>query len=136
MVDSAAVISLCTEQDLKRQAEYTFAMGRHALADTSAIFRMKPSTPREDRLPRDQFLELRKCIGGTGTPLASHRLDEEELRELRKMYEPQAEALSAYFLMALPSWLPTERSRENWKVRRPGRDIPFAVSDPFSKSDL
>ena len=40
-------------------------------------------------------------------------LSENELRELKRMYEPYAEALSSYLLMALPEWLSGEDGREN-----------------------
>jgi hypothetical protein len=135
MLDSSAVISLCADEDLRSQAQFTFAMGRHALADTTAIFGLQPRSTR-DRLPHVNFLDLRRCVARAAAPLAASRLDEHDLRELRNMYEPEAEALSSYFMMVLPSWLPVDESRENWKAHRPGRGIPFAVSDPFRKSEL
>lgn len=32
------------------------------------------------------------------------------------MYEPYANALGAYFVMALPPWLPSEAASENWQM--------------------
>ena len=50
-------------------------------------------------------------------------------------YEPQAAALSAYFLMALPPAVPNREVRDDWRVGVSDRDeTPFAVSDPFKES--
>ena len=47
-------------------------------------------------------------------------------------YEPQAGALSAYFLMSLPGAAPDEAVTSDWHVGISDRDeAPFAVSDPF-----
>ena len=47
-------------------------------------------------------------------------------------YEPQAAALSAYFLMSLPPAIPDRAVRKDWRVGISDRDeAPFAVSDPF-----
>jgi hypothetical protein len=132
MTDSAAVISLCADGDLKTQAEFTFAMGRHVFADIAAIFELKPPSGTADRLPESVFFELRRTLGRSSTPLRPERLQPAKLLELRQMYEPHAEALSAHLLMALPSWTPHDASRENWKgPKRRGDEVHFAVSDPF-----
>jgi hypothetical protein len=39
-----------------------------------------------------------------------------ELTKLREMYEPYANALGVYFLMALPAWLPSDAAFENWQI--------------------
>jgi hypothetical protein len=61
-------------------------------------------------------------------------LDRARLAELRAMYEPQAEGLGRYFLIALPSWLPDENRRANWEAagdsHRRDRE---AVSEPFAE---
>ncbi|MCU1261168.1 MAG: channel, pore region [Bryobacterales bacterium] len=134
MVDSAAVISLCGDGDLKAQAELTFAMGRHALADITAILKLHPASPQPGRLSHDDFARLRAALENVHGPLHWERISEDKLAELRRMYEPQAEALSSYLLMALPEWTFTEQSRENWRASRPQEgDVPFAVSDPFQQ---
>jgi len=61
----------------------------------------------------------------------------EKLSDLRRLYEPQAFALSRHFMMSLPSWISDEASQKNWKVSVLTRDeVPFAVSDPFADSPL
>jgi hypothetical protein len=56
------------------------------------------------------------------------------LKERVADYEPQAAALSAYFLMSLPPAMPDRAVREDWRVGISDRDeAPFAVSDPFKE---
>src|SRR5690348_3240797 len=100
MTDSAAVICVCADGDLKTQAEFTFAMGRHVFADLAAIFDLKDPARAGDRLPEPAFVELRRSLERSSTPLRAERLEAGKLRELRRMYEPHAEALAAHLLMA------------------------------------
>jgi hypothetical protein len=37
IIDASAIVMLASDTDLKRQAELTFAMGRHALVDLATI---------------------------------------------------------------------------------------------------
>jgi hypothetical protein len=131
MLDSAAVIVLCSSDDLKAQAEFTFAMGRHVLADILKIFRVDPATPAEDRLPAGEFLRLAQALAGRPLAFQADRLSELELKALRATYEPLAEAISHYFMMALPQWIGDDGAR-NVNARDRG-EIPFVVSDPFRK---
>jgi hypothetical protein len=131
MIDSAAVISLCAEGDLKLQAEFTFAMIRHVMVDLAGIFELKHSHER-GRLTADDFVELRHCLGDGAAPFQAERLSEEELRKLIQMYEPQAAALSRFLLTSLPPWKHRGGRRENWKVRHgQAGNEDFAVSDPY-----
>jgi hypothetical protein len=52
-VDASALVIVCSEGDLKRQAELTFAMGRHTFVDLANVFRTKPVRPSQDRLPAE-----------------------------------------------------------------------------------
>jgi hypothetical protein len=115
-VDVSAFVMLSVEGDLKRQAEFTFAAGRHALVHTASVFRIQPRHPRGDRLPAEEFSRLCGAIAAGDTPLRPERLSEAELRKLRAMYEPYANALGASFLIALPPWIPSKRSSDNWQV--------------------
>lgn len=130
VVDTAAIVTVCSDGDLKRQAGLTFAMGRHALADIAVVFRVGKPDHREDRLPPDRFLQLRDRLTKTG--LDPDRLAEPELRRLRSLYEPSAIGLSRHLLMALPPWL-GQKAQENWSAAGQETDAPrFTVSDPFN----
>jgi hypothetical protein len=132
VVDASALVIVCSDGDLKRQAELTFAMGRHALVDIANVFRTKPVPTDEDRLPPEVLSRLRSALERVQTPLHPERISETELQKLRGMYESYAHALGIYFLIAPPSWIPSERRHDNWQVtawERPA--VGFAVSDPF-----
>jgi hypothetical protein len=116
ILDVSALVSLTSEHDLKRQAEFTFAAGRHALVHTASVIRVHPSRPGEDRLPSEEFLRLHAVLTAGQTPLHVERMSEPELQKLRAMYEPYAHALATYFLMSLPPWIPSALTSDNWQV--------------------
>jgi hypothetical protein len=116
VMDVSALLSLASEKDLKRQAEFTFAAGRHALVHTASIFRMQPLRRHKDRLPQQEFSRLCSVLSAGYAPLPSERIAETELQKLRDMYEPYATALATYFLMDLPPWVPSELTADNWQI--------------------
>jgi hypothetical protein len=132
MVDAVAVIALCSEGDLNTQAELTFAMGRHVIADMATLFDLQPVADTRQRLSASDFSKLREALIGGAAPLRAESLREEALADRRAMYEPQAQALSEYFLMALPAWIAEDDAQENWRSSGKRRKTDtLAVSDPF-----
>jgi hypothetical protein len=117
---------------LKVQAEFTFAMGRHALVDITSLLHVKPCQPETDRLSGEDFAHLRETLTGSSLPLHVEGLTQGRLAELRGMYEPYAQGLSSFLLMALPVWRPENGVGPNWRTDRfAGDDQSFTVSDPF-----
>jgi hypothetical protein len=116
MVDVSALAMLSAEDDLRRQAQFTFAAGRHALVHTASLFRVQPCQPPKDRLPAEHFSHLCATVANAQSPLRAERLIEADLRQVRSSYEPHAQALAAYFRMDLPDWVPRESSSDNWEI--------------------
>lgn len=116
VLDVSALVMLSGEDDLKRQAQFTFAAGRHALVHTASLFRARPQPSQQNRLDAEDFSHLCAVIAHAPTPLHPERLSEAELARLRSMYEPYAHALEAYFRMALPKWIPSEGASDNWEI--------------------
>ncbi|MCU1232372.1 MAG: channel, pore region [Candidatus Solibacter sp.] len=138
VVDCAAVVSLCAKNDLQRQADLTFAMGRHALADIAVVFGLEKASHGHDgdadRLTESDFAALQQVLREHPALFDASLCTPSRLKERRKQYEPQAAALSDHFLMALPSWRANEDSLVNWKASMENRsEVPYAVSDPFSE---
>jgi hypothetical protein len=132
VVDASALVLVASDGDLKRQAQFTFALGRHALVDLALVFRTPPCDPKTARLSTSDCSRLRETIAKRVSALQADRITESELRKLRDWYEPFANALSQYFLSALPPWIPAGPTTDNWQ--RTAWDRPkstFAVSDPF-----
>jgi hypothetical protein len=118
VVDASAVAILGgSDERLRRQAQFSFAAGRHALVHTASIFRLRPRPfQTAERLPVSDFSRLSNIIDSIDTPLVPGRIREPELARLRSMYEPCANALAEYFLMALPPWIPGESVPDNWQI--------------------
>ena len=116
ILDACALVMAGIEEIPDSQARLTFAMARHAAVDLAAILGTPPIRTARDRLPREELERLRSSIGERGLSPAVDGQADEELASLRETYEPYLLALSAHLLMALPSWMPTEESSDNWEV--------------------
>ena len=116
VVDVSALAILGGDERLKRQAQFSFAAGRHALVHTASVFQLRPDPAGTDRLPTAAFSHLCSMIDGANTLLQQGRITEPELAKLRSMYEPCANALAEYFLMDLPPWIPSESRQDNWQI--------------------
>jgi hypothetical protein len=135
MIDCAAIVSLCAEENLSHQASLTFAMGRHALLDTVVIFRLEKKLDHAPQRAAADHAKLTKILESKKPTFDPRLFSESKLSKLRQLYEPQACMLSQYFLMSLPAWISDSASQENWRVDLLERgEVPFAVSDPFSQS--
>jgi hypothetical protein len=111
-------------------------MGRHVLSDVVVIFGLETSC-KKDPLPRlsGRAEQLRGALMWRPEMFDVSKLSNDSLNERLAGYEPQAAALSAYFLMSLPAAIPDRAVRNDWRVGVSDRDeSPFAVSDPFKDS--
>jgi hypothetical protein len=114
ILDVSALVAVAAEEGLKRQARFTFAAGRHALVHTASVFRQQPCNPGTNRLPDEDYTRLSGALSAAEVPMRLDRIPAPELSKLREMYEPYASSLGAYFVMALPQWLPANAAFENW----------------------
>jgi hypothetical protein len=116
IADVCALIIVGIEGIPTRQAQLTFAIARHALVDLTQVLRSNPKPPATDRLPRDDFVRMRELLAQAGTNFHAPATAESRLAELRRYYEPYANALSRYLLLELPSWFPPENAKDNWQT--------------------
>ena len=114
MLDASALLIAGVQGHEARQAQLTFAMARHALVDLSQVFNLKPLGNVPDRLPPERYNQLYGLLCQGGVSMCRDGASESRLREMRRLYEPWAEALSAHFVMPLPPWTATEPHRDNW----------------------
>jgi hypothetical protein len=114
ILDSSALILAGIEGIRPDQAQLTFAMARHALVDVAQIFvpRYTPGAP--DRLPPSELARLREHLAGTTMGIPDAAEFEARLLELRREYEPYAQALAAHLLIELPPWIHSAPRRDNW----------------------
>jgi hypothetical protein len=113
ILDVCALLIAYTEGETKWQAQLTFAIARHAVADLCDVLRVRPWPPNPDRLPPEDLPEIRTFLLGCGLPMQTEPADR-KLHELRGMYEPYLNALSRLLWMPLPTWgvHPTPHARK------------------------
>lgn len=118
VLDACALIIGTVEGAPYRAAELTFAMARHALVDISILFNQPPVPPDPDRLPAADRAKLMAALRANGCPIRTDAEAAARVDELRRMYEPYANALSRRLAMPLPAWLGVEGARDNWQKSR------------------
>ena len=61
-------------------------------------------------------MRLREGLAAAGVRLRDGAACDQRLGELRRLYEPYANALSEYLLMPLPPWLPMAGGFDSWQT--------------------
>jgi hypothetical protein len=114
ILDTCALLIAGVQERPARQAQLTFAMARHALADLAQIFSLDPARNMPDRLPGQQFHALYDQLCQSGMRLCRDPQSLGRLNRLRQVYEGHAQALSSYLCMPLPPWISGQPRRDNW----------------------
>jgi hypothetical protein len=116
ILDACSLLMVGIEDACTKQAELTFAIARHAVADLSQVFGTPPKPLREDRLPPEQLRHIRDVLAQHGMKLRDGEEADRRLTELRNLYEPYVFALASYLLQSLPPWIPTKKRKDNWQT--------------------
>jgi hypothetical protein len=124
-----------------RQAQLTFAIGRHVLVDLGHVFRQEQieegyRSGAPTRLQDEEYARLCDLIGKAGYSLCGDLDVRERLRAIRVLYEPHACAMGAYLRLELPLWAPLPpdplRKKDGWttvaNLRSP-RGAPGVLAD-------
>lgn len=116
VLDVCALLIAGVQDHAARQAQLTFAMARHAMVDLSQVFSQAPvaQIQTEDRLPAERFNLLHNQLCESGIRVCRDPAATERLKEMRKLYEGYAVALSRYFCMPLPPWVADHPHKDNW----------------------
>jgi hypothetical protein len=114
ILDTSSLLITGVQGHEARQAQLTFAMARHALVDLTQVFNLTPRHKAPDRLPPEGYDQLYALLCQGGVSVCRDCDAQKRLTEMRRLYEPWAEALSAYFSMPLPPWYPNDSHRDNW----------------------
>lgn len=130
VLDVSALIIAYGEGAAKWQAQLTFAISRHAVADLAEVLRVQPVRPRVDRLPPEDISKVRDLLVECGASKKCGEAGDLKLAELREMYESYLNGMSLRLLMPLPSWGVGAQFVENWKRSAWGR-ISSNSSDHF-----
>jgi len=136
VLDTCSLLITTVEGPASRQAQLTFAIGRHVLVDLGHVFRreQREQQIREkgcSRLPDDEFARLCDVLKTAGFSLCGDIEARKRLDALRKLYEPHAQGLAEYLCLALPLWAalpPAPGKRDQWKTVADLRS-PAAIAD-------
>jgi Ion channel len=130
ILDACALTIAGIEDACAKQAELTFAIARHAVADLCQVFGATPRAPEIDRLPRETLQKMRFKLAEHGTTLAATPEADEKLLELRRMYEPYVNALAIHLSQSLPPWIPDKKGKDNWQTTAWAQTVGAAEKDP------
>jgi hypothetical protein len=121
VLDASALIIVGIKEVPKRQAQLTFSMARHAVVDLTLTYGTRPIAPESDRLPPDQLELVRSTLEASGLEPARGPEADEQLANLREMYEPYVNALARHLLMRIPDWIPPASVPDDWQTTPWGR---------------
>jgi len=116
ILDTCAFVLAGLESVCKHQAKFTFAMARHTIVDLAQIFNCPPLHPDKDRLPSTELEHLCSLLASAGVKLQEKNVFEQELSELRRMYEPYVYSLSRYMHITIPPWISKSKHADNWQT--------------------
>jgi hypothetical protein len=116
ILDVSALVIVGIEGTAAHQAQLTFAIARHAVADLASVFNTKPQHMSRDRLPDGELIRMRANLKAFGIVLKDGDTADEKLKALRNMYEPYVHALAKYLLMPLPAWEVSSKIADNWQT--------------------
>jgi hypothetical protein len=122
VLDTCALTMAGIDDACAKQAELTFAIARHAMADLAQVFAAAPLPLPEDRLPPEQLRQLRTVLAKQGMQLHDSAEADRKLNELRAMYEPYVYSLASYLSQPLPPWIPAEKRKDNWQTTAWGQE--------------
>jgi hypothetical protein len=114
ILDTCALLIAGVQGHEARQAQLTFAMARHAMVDLSQVVSLKPLSNPVDRLPAARYDQLYGLLCQGGVSMCRDANSQTRLSEMRRLYEPYAEALSRHFCMPLPPWIAEQPHKDNW----------------------
>jgi Ion channel len=116
ILDACALLKVGIEGACERQAQLTFAIARHAVADLAQVFGTPPSALPYERLSVAEAARLRGTLAEQGLRLRDTPEAQEQLTAMRNSYEPYIYALATYLNQTLPPWIPRGKGKDNWQT--------------------
>ncbi len=135
ILDSTALVLAGVEGLPTGQARLTFAIARHALVDLTQIFVPRIAPEGADRLPPGELERLRAQLRSASVRLPATAEHATRLAELRRMYEPYAQALAGHLLLELPPWVHAQSRRDNWRGGPWDKALGVRHASVFSSDD-
>ena len=115
MLDVTSLILTGIEGVEPGQAKLTFAMARHAAVDLAQVVNASYDSTAAERLPDEDFVELRKALAAAGLRVRNDDFGRDKLTRLRSMYEPYVHSTARNLMLTLPPWRFVTKTRDNWQ---------------------
>jgi hypothetical protein len=115
MLDVTSLILTGIEGVQPGQAKLTFAMARHAAVDLAQVVNASYDSTAAERLPDEDFVELRKALAAAGLRVRNDEFGLDKLTKLRAMYEPYVHSTARNLMLTLPPWRFVTKTRDNWQ---------------------
>ena len=116
VLDTCSLLIASIRGNSARQAQLTFAMARHAIADLTQVFNLQPVQPPVDRLSREEFGRMCGELSDAGVSLCADPSSAARLDRMRSLYEGHAYALSQYLAIPLQPWVAGRPLRSIWQT--------------------
>jgi hypothetical protein len=135
ILDTSSLLMAVVDAGPKWQAQFTFAMARHALADLAHVFNAAPRPPSPSRLSSADFKLLCADLREYGIPIIESDTAETDLKRLRELYEPYSNTLTNLLLVELPPWTTPPNEVDNWRTSAWQKKAPVAIKHSTSPSE-
>jgi len=116
ILDTCSLVIVGIDGACEKQAELTFAIARHAVADLAQVFGTSPLPLPQDRLTAENLRHIRDVLAEHGLKLRDGEAADQKLTKLRNMYEPYIYSLGTYLRQPLPPWIPLKKGKDNWQT--------------------
>src|SRR6266480_2179679 len=116
ILDTCALLIVGFEDISTPTTRYTFAIARHAAVDLAQVYGTPPMNPKLGRLSKTEFARMRDALAEVGLVLQQGEYTEEQLSNIRRMYEPFVNAIAEHLLLNLPPWIPETKTVDDWQT--------------------
>jgi hypothetical protein len=116
MLDASALVVAGIDCIRNEQAKLTFAVARHAMVDLAQLINAQYDPLASERLDADQLAKLRQALLDHGLHSPDVAKSDDKLTYLRSLYEPYAIAMARNLLITLPPWIHPEKKKDNWEA--------------------
>jgi len=116
ILDTCALLIVGFEDISTPTTRLTFAIARHAAVDLAQVYGTPPMKPKLGRLSKPEFARMRDALAEVGLVLQQGEYTEEQLSNIRRMYEPFVNAIAEHLLLNLPPWIPETKTVDDWQT--------------------
>src|SRR6266705_2039820 len=116
ILDTCALLIVGFEDISIPTIRYTFAIARHAAVDLAQVYGTPPMNPKLGRLAKTEFARMRDALAEVGLVLQQGEYAEEQLSNIRRMYEPFVNAIAEHLLLNLPPWIAETKTVDDWQT--------------------